>query len=319
MKFRCALYLVSILTVSLFSNRIFAVSLKDELIKMIRSGELPGIDESQNLALTEEQLQKLGKITGEDIEALNAMTETLVARYGKDRAYLMVGRSPTPYGILMQHMGVKKVVSVTLSSFRYGNCGYSKEGLAALYRQSSGDNINETRLELYTRIYGGIPDSESKFVLENLTPALQEKLFTHFDTYLSELTPGEMRNLVILDYSITGNSLAATKKYLEIYIQKKFGFSTNLTAVSFCSSANHTEEELRAVFQSYKYHWQPETPRIFSTFQFKEPNQDAEVWSQHFDLIPLSDKLQDLASSEDYDCFAPYGSWKVEKHPAELK
>jgi hypothetical protein len=125
-----------------------------------------------------------------------------------DRAhiYIGLGRSPTPFMAYLKVLGLRNVFNVPLSSMR---------------SHPNRENMPHASGRRYEKALG---------------PALQERLWEHFERFLP---PGEMlegRKIVLIDYAQSGASLVSAQQYISEFYARQ-GFDVEVIALPIVDQA----------------------------------------------------------------------------------
>jgi len=158
--------------------------------------------EGSQASVTEEDFEW---ITPPEFAEMQRVTDALLTRFPPDtHIYVGLGRSPAPIMAMLEAKGIRGTHSLPLSSFR-----------------SHPESRNWWG---YTWTYAGYAG--------RLRDSLVDKLFRHFAHFLPNIAQLGQKNLVIMDYSESGLSLASAHSYLREYYKAQ-GYDGNILQVAF--------------------------------------------------------------------------------------
>jgi hypothetical protein len=124
--------------------------------------------------------------------------------------------------------------------------------------------------------------------LKPLKPEIEQKLFQHFERFLPPTHELKGRNLLVIDYSMSGDSIASAKKYLDKYFAAR--------------SSTSNEGEPPAEVQALAF--------------VKDDPRNNKYWDEslnQFILLNPQGELAHLIVKQKFDTYAQYGSFDVQR------
>ena len=184
----------------------------------------------------------------------------IIEQYPPEQNIILgVGRSPTPLIAFLQNYDTQYAYNVPLTGFRHRPAGVS-----------TPSHPNQKRTELYRPLFKG-----------EIKP-----LFRHFDDHVPNAIQVGGKNVVLLDFTYSGDSLISAYFYVRAYLQSQQRPDT-LTMLALSPSTDWENDLLKNT---------------------------AEV-GLHADVFPLSLQHHDLLTTgfidERYDPFGEYGPYNV--------
>lgn len=260
----------------------------------------------------------------QEIEGIARIVSELNERFPHENYfYFFIGRSPTPI------MAFYEKFSYMFPHLEFSTLPLSEAGFLDYFleHRSYLQIQNENRIDYV------------------------KKLFDHFDIYLEEFflqlsAEKTSKKVVLIDFSIGGDSLGQTKRAVDWYVRYKAGqdsryekFLTIKTAYAAITHKSDHVNVIKASIDDYQRPYQPKISGRQNLLQFTSQSNGSELmpalvnvdyrvatinalsgksqwyWSGQIIALDRLDLSEDLLARfyyQKFDQFSPYGAWRLE-------